>query len=105
MIKVKCDICDNEFTISEEKIQKKKVKYIEVNYFECENCNHKYITSCYDDYILKEQRRLKKLDEKIVSEFDISKKKKLINKSQKLLKHLKIHSDRLKRDVEKIWII
>ena len=32
-------------------------------------------------------------------------REKLMIKSQKLLKHLKTHSDRLKMDIEKQWIL
>ena len=64
-MKVKCDICDIEFDLSGEKIKVKNVNGIEVTYFECNSCNHKYIISCYDDYVLREQNKLKKLDEKI----------------------------------------
>lgn len=105
MGKVKCDICDNEFMISKEKVINQKINEIDINYFECIRCNHKYISSCYDSYILKEQRRLKNLYKKISSEVDVNKKSELIHKSQKLLNHLKVHSDRLKRDIEKIWIV
>ena len=64
-MKVKCDICDVEFEIDNSKMKVKNVNDIEVNYFECHKCNHKYITSCYDNYVLREQNKLKKLDEKI----------------------------------------
>lgn len=48
-VKVKCDICDVEFEIDNSKMKVKNVNDIEVNYFECHKCNHKYITSCYDN--------------------------------------------------------
>lgn len=104
-MKVKCDICDIEFEINNPAMKVKNVNGIEVNYFECNNCNHKYITSCYDDYVLREQRKLKKLDEKISVTTNGKEREKLIIKSQKLLRHLKTHSDRLKMDIEKQWIL
>lgn len=104
-MKVKCNICDIEFDLSGEKIKVKNVNGIEVTYFECNSCNHKYITSCYDDYVLREQKKLKKLDEKISETTNGKEREKLMIKSQRLLKHLKTHSDRLKRSVEKQWIL
>ena len=100
-MKVKCDICDIEFDLSGEKIKVKNVNGIEVTYFECNSCNHEYIISCYDDYVLREQNKLKKLDEKISATTNGKEREKLMIKSQRLLKHLKTHSDRLKRSVEK----
>lgn len=104
-MKVKCDICDVEFEIDNSKMKVKNVNGIEVNYFECNKCNHKYITSCYDNYVLREQKKLKKLDEKIATTIDGKEREKLIIKSRKLLKHLKTHSDRLKMEIEKQWIL
>ena len=99
-MKVKCDICDVEFEINNP-AKVKNVNGIEVTYFECNSCNHKYIISCYDDYVLREQNKLKKLDEKISATTNGKEREKLMIKSQRLLKHLKTHSDRLKRSVEK----
>lgn len=104
-VKVKCDICDVEFEIDNSKMKVKNVNDIEVNYFECHKCNHKYITSCYDNYVLREQNKLKKLNEKISATTNGKEREKLMIKSQKLLKHLKTHSDRLKMDIEKQWIL
>lgn len=102
---VKCDICNIEFELNREKIKTITVNGIEVNYFECNSCNHKYITSCYDDYVLREQRKLKKLDEKISVTTNGKEREKLMIKSQRMLKHLKTHSDRLKMDVQKLLIL
>ncbi len=104
-MKVKCDICDIEFEINSFEIKVKNVNGIKVNYFECHKCNHKYVTSCYDNYVLREQKKLKKLDEKISATTNGKEREKLMIKSQRMLKHLKTHSDRLKMDVQKLLIL
>ena len=63
------------------------------------------VTSCYDDYVLREQKKLKKLDEKISVTTNGKEREKLMIKSQRMLKHLKTHSDRLKMDVQKLLIL
>ncbi|WP_297995461.1 hypothetical protein [uncultured Clostridium sp.] len=104
-MKVKCDICDVEFELDKEKIKKKYVDGIEVNYFECIKCGHKYITACYDDYILREQKKLNKLVANINKAANEKEREELLDKYTKKLKHLNTHSNRLKMDIEKRWII
>lgn len=82
-----CDQCNHSFNIEEEDLKEKMIDDIEVTYLECKECNHKYVTSCVDEYIMKEQRRYQKLIK------DINK----TNKSQKCLRNMKLHSDRLKK--------
>lgn len=96
-----CDICTKEFEITKDNILTKDVAGIEVKYFLCEHCGFRYITSCIDSYMVKEQRRLKKLDIQIASSKSNDNKQELILKSQKLLKHLKTHHERLKEQVLK----
>lgn len=81
-----CNKCDKEFSIEAKNIKTIIIDNIKVQYFECKHCKEKYITSCIDDYIDKEQIRYKKLNEH--------------NKRSKCLKNMKIHSDRLKDKVE-----
>ena len=84
-----CDQCNNSFNIEKEDLKDKMIDNIKVTYFECRECNHKYVTSCVDEYIMKEQRRYQKLIK------DINK----ADKSQKCLRNMKLHSDRLKKKV------
>ncbi len=104
-MKVKCDICDVEFELDKERIKKKYINEIEVNYFECIKCGHKYITACYDDYVLREQKKLSKLVANITKTVYGKEREELLVKYRKKLKHLNTHSNRLKMDIEKQWIL
>ena len=104
-MKVKCDICDVELELDKERIKKKYINEIEVNYFECIKCGHKYITACYDDYVLREQKKLNKLVANINKAANEKEREELLDKYTKKLKHLKTHSNRLKMDIEKQWIL
>lgn len=88
---LKCDKCNEEFILDDNDIKHKLIDYMLVNvtYFECSNCNEKYIVSCEDKYILKEQRRYKKLKESNDNA-----------KAIKCLNNMKLHSDRLKEKVK-----
>lgn len=81
-----CNKCNKEFSVEAKNIKTKIVGNIEVQYFKCKYCNEKYITSCIDDYIEKEQTRYKKLNE--------------YNKRSKCLKNMKMYSERLKDKVK-----
>lgn len=87
---LKCDKCNEEFILDDKDIKCKSLDdvLINVTYFECSNCNEKYIVSCEDKYILKEQRRYKKLKESNDNA-----------KAIKCLNNMKLHSDRLKLKV------
>lgn len=104
-MKVVCDKCNNEFTIIKEKILKKSIDDIKVEYFKCSKCDEVYITTCIDSYVEREQMKLKSLDEKISNTINIHEKERLLIKSQRKLKHLKTQSDRLKAEVKKKWIL
>ena len=104
-MKVKCDICDVEFELDKERIKKKYINEIEVNYFECIKCGHKYITACYDDYVLRGQKKLNKLVANINKAANEKEREELLDKYTKKLKHLNTHSNRLKMDIEKQWIL
>lgn len=82
-----CDKCEREFLLESEYIKHRAIDalMINVSYFECSNCKQKYITECVDQYILKEQRRYKKLSDR--------------NKKLKCLNNMNVHSDRLKLKV------
>lgn len=56
-----CDHCNNKFRLEAKDINTKVIDDVEVNYFECNHCKHKYITTCTDKYILKLQVEYKKL--------------------------------------------
>ena len=103
-MKVICDKCKNDFTISKEDILRKSIDDIKVEYFKCSECDEVYITTCIDSYVEREQRKLKSLDEKISNTINIHEKEILIIKSQRKLKHLKTQSGRLKVEVKKRWI-
>ena len=81
---IKCDKCEQEFLLERKDIKHRAIDelMINVSYFECSNCKQKYIIECVDQYILKEQRRYKKLSDS---------KKKL-----NCLNNMKTYSDRLK---------
>ncbi|MGL5330188.1 MAG: hypothetical protein ACRDD7_13035 [Peptostreptococcaceae bacterium] len=81
-----CDICNNEFILEAHNIQTKIIDNVEIIYFECRHCSYKYITTCIDDYIRKEQRRYQKLIKDIDN----------VDKTHKCLNNMKLHSDRLK---------
>ncbi|MEG0667832.1 MAG: hypothetical protein RR460_04325 [Clostridium sp.] len=99
---IKCDICDIVFRIEVESLKVTIRDTVTINYFECTKCNHKYITACYDEYVLKEQKKLKRLDEMILKTNDLNEKQDLIARAQRLMKHLKTHSDRLKIGAERL---
>lgn len=84
---IKCDKCEQEFLLERKDIKHRAIDelMINVSYFECSNCKQKYIIECVDQYILKEQRRYKKLSDR--------------NKKLKCLNNMKVHSDRLKLKV------
>lgn len=98
-MKVICDKCDCEFEINKSDIKEVILKGITSFYFKCKSCNEIYITACYDEYVIKEQNRLKRLDQKILIEKDIKNKTELQRKANRLLNHLKTQSDRLKSTV------
>lgn len=102
-MEVICDKCNNEFIISKESILKKSINDIKVEYFKCLECEEVYIITCIDTYVERELRKLKALDEKIFNTINLNEKERLVIKAKKKLKHLKIQSDRLKREVKKIW--
>ncbi len=104
-MKVICNKCNAEFTISKESVLKKSIDDIRVEYFKCPECEEVYITTCIDSYVEREQMKLKSLDEKISNTINIHEKERLIIKSQRKLKHLKAQSDRLKAEVKKKWIL
>lgn len=104
-MKVICDKCNNEFTITKESILRKSIDDIKVEYFKCSECDEVYITTCIDSYVEREQRKLKSLDEKIANTINIHERERLIIKGQRKLKHLKTQSDRLKVEVKKKWIL
>ncbi len=84
-----CDNCKQEIHIEAQDIKNKIIDNIEVSYFECKYCNNKYITTCIDDYIKKEQNRYLKLGRRN-GKYEATKK---------ALKNMKIHSGRLKLKV------
>ena len=84
-----CDCCNKEFILEAQDIKIKIIDDVEVSYFECKHCNYKYITTCIDDYIRKEQRRYQKLIKSIDK----------VDKTQKCLRNMKLHSDRLKAKI------
>ncbi|SCI45591.1 Uncharacterised protein [uncultured Clostridium sp.] len=86
-----CDNCKQEIQIEAKDIKLKSIDELMVNvtYFECSRCNKKYIVSCVDKYILKEQRRYLKL----------GRGNGKYEATIKALKNMKIHSDRLKYKV------
>nr|DAF09369.1 MAG TPA: MqsA [Caudoviricetes sp.] len=83
-----CDQCNHSFTIEKENIRNILINDIEVTYLECKECNHKYVISCIDEYIMKEQRRYQKLIR------DNNK-----GDSLKCLMNMKVHSNRLKNKI------
>lgn len=97
-MKVICDECNKEFFIETEDLIETKLtidnKKVSTTWFKCSHCNKKYITSCIDDYIEKEQRRYEKL-------VDNCKKNKTSNQDRRIkcLNNMKTHSDRLKLKV------
>lgn len=88
---IKCDKCDQEFLLKSKDIKHRDIDelMINVSYFECSNCKQKYITSCVDEYILKEQRRYLRL----------SRQNGKCESTMKALENMKVHSDRLKLKV------
>lgn len=98
---LRCDICTKEFEITKDNILTKNIDGIKVQYFICEHCGFRYIVSCIDSYIAKEQRRLEKLDKLISITKFIEKQRELRLKANKLIHHMKTHNDRLKAQVLK----
>lgn len=90
MKSVTCDNCTNEIILSEDIIIETDIDGIEVKYFECLECTEKYIISCIDDYIRKEQRRYFKLKQEAGRSDD----------AIKCLNNMKLHSDRIKLKVK-----
>jgi transcription elongation factor Elf1 len=86
-----CDNCKQEIQIEAKDIKFKAIDELMVNvtYFECIHCDKKYIVSCIDKYILKEQRRY----------FKLVRENGKHDATIKALKNMKIHSDRLKDKV------
>lgn len=83
-MKVTCNECNKSFEI---KCKTKVIDDIEVTYFKCTKCNHLYIISCVNDYIKKEQRRYKKLNNKTLLKM--------------CSKNIMLHNNRLKNKLEK----
>lgn len=81
-----CDCCNKEFILEAKDIKTRIINDVEVSYFECKHCKHKYITTCIDDYIRKEQRRYNRLTDK--------------DKKLKCLQNMKRHSDTLKLKIK-----
>lgn len=112
MLTLICDKCSKEFTLEAKDIKHKTINKIEVQYFECEHCNEKYITICSDDYIVKEQQRYKCItndvqelarvivnNNKINSTEHNKKLNELVDKQSRCLENIKLHSGRLKLKV------
>lgn len=87
-----CDNCEQEIHIEAKDIKNKIIDNIEVSYFKCKYCNDKYITTCIDDYIKKEQKRY----------FKLSRMNGKHEATLKALENMKVHSDRLKLKVIKL---
>lgn len=112
---VKCDKCNEEFSLEAEDIKTKVIDevLITVSFFECPHCQHKYITSCVDNYIRKEQIRYKNIIKDIqdlirtnvrsnkinITQYD-KKLKVLKDKKTRCLDNMKLHSDILEDKVK-----
>lgn len=115
MNNIKCDKCNKEFSLEADDIKTKVIDevLITVSFFECPHCQHKYITSCVDSYIRKEQIRYKNIikdmqdlirtsvrSNKInITQYD-KKLKVLKDKKTRCLDNMKLHSDILEDKVK-----
>ena len=46
-----CDDCKREFELVEVALKTVRVDNVDITYFECDNCNKKYIAHCKDKYL------------------------------------------------------
>ena len=46
-----CDDCKHEFELVEEALKTVRIDNVDITYFECNNCNKKYIAHCKDKYL------------------------------------------------------
>lgn len=113
MENIKCDKCNKEFSLEVRDINTKAIDDIQVSYFECKHCNHKYITTCVDNYIIKEQRRYQNIFKEIqeliritvrsdktnITQYD-KKLEALKDKKLKCLENMKLHSNILKEKIK-----
>lgn len=112
MENIVCDKCNKQFNLEAKDLKYKVVDDILVQYFECKHCNHKYITTCRDNYIDKEYIRHQNLDKDIKSLESLRRKDgiftykheeeliKLKGKKVKCLKNMNTHSHRLKLKIQ-----
>lgn len=110
-----CVECNKEFTLEAKDIKTKAIDevLITISFFECPQCHRKYIVSCTDSYIRKEQIRYQNITKDIqklvrtvtrekkpnVTQYDKSIKE-LKDKKLRCLDNMKTYSDRLKEKVK-----
>lgn len=59
-IETRCDACKHEFTLEVQNFNTARIRSVDIQYFMCEKCKEVYITKVEDDYILKQQKKIKK---------------------------------------------